>query len=61
MARRAPEEHRGCSIMVRYEGEDDSVQTQGNKLRRFKVGYEEPEEGAPNDHGVNITDADIPF
>lgn len=61
IARKLRSEHRGRWIMVRYEGEDGSVQTQGNKLRRFKVCVEKENPDAANDHGLHITDEDIPF
>lgn len=58
LQRKIRKEHIGHGLMVKYEGEDSSVQTQGNKLRRFKVFVSRQKELVNN---LEITDEDIPF
>lgn len=48
----------GRFIRIEYLGEDAQVQTQGNKLRRFRV---EVSKESVTDDFLLITDEDIPF
>jgi hypothetical protein len=48
-------EHRGHAFMIHYEGEDNTVATQGSPLRRFKVLVSKERELALK------PDDDIPF
>lgn len=62
IAQKLTEQHIGHFVFVRYEGEDNNVQTQGNKLRRFKVFVSRAREvTAPRGNDLHITDEDIPF
>lgn len=55
--------HRGGFVSITYLGLDDSIEKNGNKMRRFEVLTEHRDAAAPkvNAHGVEITDEDIPF
>lgn len=59
ICRKLRREHIGRSVIVRFEGEDREVKTQGSPLRRFYVGKLKGEP-APQ-QTPEITDADIPF
>lgn len=48
----------GRFLCIEYLGEDTNVQTQGNKLKRFRV---EVSKDAVTDDSLLITDEDIPF
>lgn len=55
--------HRGGLVSITYLGLDDSIEKNGNKMRRFEVLTEHRDASAPkvNAHGVEVTDEDIPF
>jgi hypothetical protein len=65
IARKVRKEHIGHAVMVKYEGEDNTVEVgEGkNKLRRFKVYIAKQREVAKQDveDSLTITDDDIPF
>lgn len=53
--------HKGCQVRIKYLGEDETVTGGPNNqpMKRFSI----LTKGSPttNDHGVAITDEDIPF
>lgn len=61
LLRKIRPEHMGHALLVRYEGEDHEVKTQGSPLRRFKVMVSNDRELAVKGDPLQITDEDIPF
>jgi hypothetical protein len=61
LLRKIRREHIGYAIIVKYEGEDREVKTQGLPLRRFKVLVSRDRELAVKSDSLQITDEDIPF
>ena len=54
--------HVGHWMQVEFEGEDRDVRTQGAALRRFRVSISKQKEPQYlNAHGVDVSDADVPF
>jgi len=53
--------HRGCQVKIKYLGEDDEVRGGPKKtaMKRFDIHIKGS--ASTNNHGVPITDEDIPF
>lgn len=62
LQRKISQSHFGHWMIVEFEGEDPNVRTQGSPLRRFRVSISKQKEPEfLNSHGVDVTDADVPF